>query len=63
MMPICWKCCNKIMLKHTTTREDDTIVGQYYTLAGCKENDKISSYDDALKMCPLNFDQNHTTCE
>ena len=48
MIPLCWKCCNKIIAKA------DSPTYEAYTLVGCKEEPNIKSYDDALKICPLN---------
>ena len=43
-MPICWKCVSKIMKPST----DNSM-----TLIGCKECDRIHTYADAEKLCPL----------
>ncbi len=43
-IPVCWKCSN---LKKRKT-ENNTFV-----MTGCTECDKIKSYKDAEKLCPL----------
>ena len=47
MIPICWKCCNKIVAPI------DAPTYQAYTLIGCKEEKKIKNYNDAQKFCPI----------
>lgn len=48
MIPMCWKCCNKIVAPGNSPTY------QAFTLIGCKEEKNIKSYDNALKICPLN---------
>ena len=43
MIPMCWKCCNKI------TEPDAT--GRFFKLVGCIECEAV--YDSAMIHCPI----------
>jgi len=45
-MPICWKCANAILV-------DDTEWMGAKVLVGCKEEPKITNWEQAQALCPI----------
>ena len=45
MIPMCWKCVNKI------EKADPTGIG--LVLCGCEKEPEIKDYSDAQRLCPL----------
>ena len=46
-VPMCWKCANSIMETDTSQTPPPS------TLVGCKANEDIKDYADALGKCPI----------
>jgi hypothetical protein len=45
-MPLCWKCAKVEM-------EPDYSSPGAFVVVGCKDNDKIKNFADAMELCPL----------
>jgi hypothetical protein len=45
MIPICWKCCHKIV--------EPDVTGCCYRLIGCEICAEVKDYSSAQKFCPI----------